>query len=111
MKKVIVITLCLLGCGFLQARAADAKANWEANCQKCHGADGKGATTMGKKLGLKDYTDAKVQADIKDDAAIKAIKDGVKDKDGKEVMKGSSGTLSDDEVKALLAYIRAFKKS
>ena len=54
-------------------------------------------------------TDAKVQAELKDDAAIKAIKEGLKDKEDKVLMKPLEGA-SDDEVKALVAYMRAFKK-
>jgi cytochrome c551/c552 len=64
---------------------------------------------MGQKLGIKDYTDAKVQAEMKDDAAIKAIKEGLKDKDGKVLMKPAED-LSDDDIKALVAFMRAFKK-
>jgi len=109
MKKLTVIGVALLIAGALSARAADAKENWEKNCTKCHGADGKGQTTMGKKLGLKDYTDAKVQADMKDDAMTKAIKEGVKDGD-KTKMKGFGDALSDDEIKALVKYVRDFKK-
>ena len=44
--------------------AADAKSNWDDNCAKCHGADGKGDTKMGHKLDIKDFTDAKVQAPV-----------------------------------------------
>ena len=54
----------------LSARAADAKATYEASCAKCHGAEGKGDTKIGQKLGVKDFTDAKVQADMKDDASV-----------------------------------------
>ena len=93
----------------LTASAADAKAIYEKDCAKCHGADGKGETKMGKKMGAKDYTDAKVQAELKDDAAIKAIKEGFKDKEGKVLMKPAEG-VSDAEIKALVAYMRTFKK-
>ena len=93
----------------LSARAADAKATYEASCAQCHGAEGKGDTKIGQKLGVKDFTDAKVQADMKDDAVAKAIKEGVKDKDDKTVMKPAEG-LSDDDIKGLVTYIRAFKK-
>jgi len=63
---------------------------------------------MGQKLGVKDFTDAKVQAELKDDAAAKTIKEGMKDKDGKTLMKPFD-TLSDDEIKALVAYVRSLK--
>jgi cytochrome c553 len=64
---------------------------------------------MGKKAGVKDYTDAKVQAEIKDDAAFKAVKEGIKE-NGKEKMKPYGEKLSDDEIKALVGHIRTFKK-
>jgi len=109
MKKLLTLTIAICAAVAVSARAADAKANYEKDCAKCHGADGKGQTKMGQKLGAKDYTDAKVQAEMKDDAAFKAIKEGLKDKDGKNLMKPSEG-LSDDEIKALVAYMRTFKK-
>ena len=88
--------------------AAPAAENWENHCAKCHGADGKGQTKVGKKLAVKDYTDAKVQAELKDADMIKAINDGVI-VDGKERMKAFKGELSAAEVTDLVAYIRKFK--
>src|SRR5579862_9226467 len=108
MKKLIIFSLALLVAGAVSARAAEAKELWTKNCAKCHGEDGKGKTKMGEKLGVKDYTDAKVQADFKDADLAKAIKEGVKDGD-KVKMKGFPD-LSDDEVKGLVAYIRSLKK-
>ena len=93
----------------LTASAADAKETYEKDCAKCHGKDGKGKTKTGEKYHAKDYTDAKVQEELKDEAAIKAIKEGYKDKEGKQVMKPSEG-LSDEEIKGLVAYMRKFKK-
>jgi len=109
MKKLIMIGVALLIVGAVSVRAADAKENWEKNCTKCHGPDGKGKTKMGEKLAIKDYTDAKVQEALKDDAMTKAIKEGVKDGD-KTKMKGFGDVLSDDEIKALVKYVRDFKK-
>jgi cytochrome c553 len=108
MKKIIVITCALLMAGAVSVRAADAKETWTKDCAKCHGEDGKGKTKMGEKLGVKDYTDAKVQADMKDEKMLKAIKEGIKE-DDKTKMKAFAD-LSDDEVKALVAHVRAFKK-
>jgi mono/diheme cytochrome c family protein len=109
MKKLLILTIALAGAAALSASAADGKALYEKDCAKCHGPDGKGETKMGKKMGAKDYTDAKVQEEMKDDAAIKAIKEGVKDKEGKVVMKPAEG-VSDEDAKALVAYMRTFKK-
>ena len=109
MKKLILIAATFGFAAALTASAADGKANWDSLCAKCHGADGKGQTKMGQKLGVKDLTDAKVQAELKDDAAFKGIKEGLKDADGKTLMKPFD-TLSDDEVKALVAYVRGLKK-
>jgi cytochrome c553 len=90
------------------AFAAPAAENWDNNCASCHGADGKGQTKTGKKLKLRDYTDAKVQAELKDAEMIKAITDGVK-VDGKEKMKAFKDELSADEIKDLVAHIRTLK--
>lgn len=109
MKKILLLTLALSAAALLSASAGDAKENYEKSCTKCHGADGKGDTKMGKKLGIKDYTDAKVQAELKDDAAFKAIKEGLKDKEDKTLMKPAED-LSDADIKALVAYMKAFKK-
>jgi len=109
MKKTILLTIGLLAAGLTAAQAADAKENWEKNCAKCHGADGKGQTTMGKKLKVKDYTDAKVQAEFKDADAIKITKEGKKEGD-KTLMKAYAEVLSDQEIKDLVAFVRKFKQ-
>jgi cytochrome c553 len=109
MKKLMIVSVALLIAGAVSVRAADAKENWEKSCAKCHGEDGKGKTKMGEKLGMKDYSDAKVQDAMKDDEMAKAIKEGVKDGD-KTKMKAFGDALSDDEVKALVKHVRAFKK-
>jgi len=108
MKKIMMLAAVFGFAAAISASAADAKENWDNLCAKCHGADGKGQTKMGQKLGVKDFTDAKVQADLKDDAATKALKEGMKDADGKTLMKPFD-TLTDDEVKALVAYVRGLK--
>jgi cytochrome c6 len=99
----------LIAAGAAIALAAPAAENWENHCATCHGADGKGQTKAGKKLNVKDYTDAKVQAEMKDDDMIKATADGVFDKAGKERMKAYKEELSAAEIKELVAYIRKFK--
>ena len=109
MKKATLITIAACGAMLVSANAADVKATWDKECAKCHGPDGKGDTKMGKKLDIKDFTDAKYQDSLKDDGMAKAIKDGVKEGD-KIRMKAFGDSLSADEIKALAAYVRKFKK-
>ena len=104
--RIAMIVALLAGAVSLQA---DVEANWQKNCASCHGKDGTGKTTMGKKAGARDYTDASVQASFTDEEAIKATKEGIQ-KDGKNVMKAYGEKLSDEEIKELVAHIRAFKK-
>jgi mono/diheme cytochrome c family protein len=108
MKKLLVFAAVLAFAGSMTLRAADAKETFDKDCAKCHGTDGKGKTKMGEKLAVKDYTDAKVQGEMKDAEMTKAIKEGIK-KDDKTLMKAFSD-LSDEQVKGLVAYVRAFKK-
>jgi cytochrome c6 len=101
-KAALLLAPIILCAG--TAFAADAAANWSQHCASCHGKDGGGATTMGKKLGVKDYRDAKVQGEFTDAQAAQLIKDG------KDKMKPFKGKLSDEEIKALVAYVRSLKK-
>ena len=107
--KTLLIVASLLAAFAGASRAAEVKENWEKHCQKCHGADGKGQTKMGRQSGVKDYTDPKVQAKLKDENAIKIIKEGIVEKDKKK-MDPYKDKLTDEEIKALIAYIRGFKK-
>lgn len=106
MKKILALST-ILAVMALGAKAADVKQNYEKLCVKCHGADGKADTKMGKKSGTKDLTDPKVKAEMKDETSFKAIKEGIKDGD-KTKMKPSEG-LSDEEIKALVAHVKTFK--
>jgi cytochrome c553 len=109
MKKIILFAGVIGFAAALAASAADPKDTWNTSCARCHGADGKGQTNMGKRLNCKDYSEASVQAALTDDAAFKAIKEGFKTSDGKTVMRPAAN-LSDDDIKALVAHLRTFKK-
>ena len=108
MKKIL-LTIGLLVAFAGAASAAEAKDNWAKHCVSCHGKDGKGQTTMGRKAGAKDYTDARTWEGFDDAKAIKSVKEGMKEGD-KEKMKPFADKLTDDEIKALIAYLRTFKK-
>jgi cytochrome c551/c552 len=109
MKMLIPILAAKVALSVGGVRAADVKELYEKNCVKCHGPDGKADTKMGKKVNTRDLTDAKYQAEFTDEQAFKTIKEGKKDKDGKVQMKPLEG-VSDEDIKALVAFSRAFKK-
>ena len=109
MKIIIILTISILIAAPLSVRAADAKTNWDNNCVQCHGKDGRADTKMGNTLSAKDLTDPKVQAEFTDAKATQSIKEGVK-QNGKTTMKAFGGKLSDDEISALVKYVRTLKK-
>ncbi|MDD5262178.1 MAG: cytochrome c [Methylacidiphilales bacterium] len=101
--QILLITACMI-LSAAAVHAADGKALYDANCASCHGKDGSGNTPMGKKFGLKNYQDAGVQAALDDATATKVIQDG------KDKMKAFKDKLSADDIKAVIAHIRTFKK-
>ena len=107
-KTTLLIIPAALALAFTPSLlAADGQAVYADNCTKCHGDDGKGQTKMGQKTGVRDYTDAKVQASFTDAEGVNAVKDGLK-KDDKTLMKAYD--LPVDDINAVIAYMRTFKK-
>jgi cytochrome c553 len=109
MNRILAVTLLAIIGAATSGSAADAPANWEENCAKCHGAEGKGDTKIGRKLAIRDFTDAAVQAQFSDEEAFKAVKAGLQDKSGKTRMKAIEG-LTDDDITALVQHVRSLKK-
>ena len=105
-SKLFLITAASVALA-LPSLAADPAivAKYNTLCASCHAKDGSGNTTMGKKIGAKNFTDPKVVAEIKDDHALKNLKEGVK-KDGKELKKPFAGKISEDEMKALIEHCK-----
>ena len=76
---------------------------YTAKCAPCHGADGLASTPAGKALKAASFkTPAIVKAP---DAELIGIV-----KSGKGKMPAWSGKLSDDQIKAVVAYIRTLQK-
>jgi mono/diheme cytochrome c family protein len=95
---VAIITLCNA------TLAPDASGTYKAKCSACHGADGKGATPMGTKMGIKDLASPEVQK--MSDAELTAIIS-----DGKDKMPGYGKSLKPVQIKELVRYIRSLAKS
>ena len=106
--KLVRPVIMMLAVAFLLAATTcvyaqdDAAALYKSKCQICHGADGKGDTPMGQKLGVKDFHSPEV-AKESDAELFDAIKKG------KGKMSGYDGKLTDDQIKSLVKYIRSLK--
>lgn len=112
LKRIPLIATALALIASPATMAADPAviANYNKHCASCHAKDGTGNTTMGKKLSVKNLTEAKVVAEIQDEVALKNLKEGVKDKGGKEIKKPFAGKLTEPEMKALIEYSKSFAK-
>ena len=87
-------------------RAADGADLFTQHCAPCHGPDGKARTPAGKKLGAKDLSGSKLaDADIE-----KQILAGTKDAKGNERMPSFQAKLAADEVAALVAFVKTFRR-
>jgi mono/diheme cytochrome c family protein len=79
-----------------------AEATYKAKCAMCHGPDGKGETPSGKAMKTKDFASDEVQK-MSDEDLTEAISKG------KGKMPAYK-TLTPDQVKGLVAYVRSFAK-
>lgn len=109
--KLVATTLLAAGAMAFASSgsAATAQENWDLHCAKCHAPDGSGKTKVGQRLHLKDYTMAEYQDKFTDAEAHAAIKDGVKNDAGKFTMNPYAEKLTDDEITALVSFVRGLK--
>jgi len=109
-KKVMVSAgMCLaLAAAALFAVAVPAAAQnegeslFKSKCAMCHGADGKGDTSMGKMLKIRDLGSAEVQKQT-DSELAKIVSDG------KGKMPAYKSQLSEAQIKHVVEFIRTLK--
>jgi mono/diheme cytochrome c family protein len=104
MRTALAVTVAAVVCFLSTPAKADntAEATYKAKCAACHGPDGKGETATGKTMKVKDFSSDEVQR-MSDADLIDAISKG------KGKMPAYK-TLTPDQVKGLVAYIRSFAK-
>ena len=100
---VFVASFVLVVAMSASAAAQDAAALYKTKCASCHAADGSGDTPIGKKMGVKSFSDPEV-AKSTDAAWIDATKKG------KNKMPAYDGKLTDDQIKELVTFIRGLSK-
>ena len=102
-----VISVVVLSFTFVSAQAETAPSDgatlYKAKCSMCHGPDGAGKTPVGQKMNVRDLHSPEVQKQSDSDLA-QVIKQG------KGKMPVFSKTLSDDQIKSLVAQIRELGK-
>lgn len=103
MKYFVVTTILLLIAVSAIAATPDGAAIYKAKCASCHGADGTGQTAMGKSMKLRDLGAVEVQK--LSDTELTTVT-----ADGKGKMPAYKGKLTDEEIKAVVVFMRTFKK-
>ena len=109
MEKAVVITIALFVLSFALPvfAAEDGAALFGQKCAACHGKTGAADTPIAKSKNIKDLGSADVQK--KTDAELTAmIADGGPNKTAGHGFKAKG--LTDDQVKALVTFIRTLKK-
>lgn len=101
MAATVIVAFGLLSAP-VQAQSGG-EALYKSKCAGCHGADGKGQTTMGKANNLLDLGSAEVQK-LSDDELSGIIGNG------KGKMPAYGKSLKPEQIKDLVAYIRSLKK-
>jgi mono/diheme cytochrome c family protein len=74
---------------------------YKAKCATCHGQDGSGNTPVGKSLQVADLRSAAVQSKS-DTELTQSVTEG------KNNMPGFKGNITDDEIHAVVTFVRTF---
>jgi cytochrome c6 len=102
LTSLVAVGLLVLCAGSSRAQSAG-ETLFKSKCAMCHGPDGKGEVTMGKKLGAHDLNSAEVQKQS-DAQLIEVVTKG------KNKMPAYDGKLSKEQIAQLVAYIREIGK-
>jgi cytochrome c6 len=103
----IVIAFAVVPPSFGQSdnkNAGKGQGIFQEQCVGCHGTDGHAQTDMGKTVGAADLTSGVVQH--QSDSQLEKVV-----KNGKKKMPSFADKLSDDDIHALIAYVRQLGKT
>jgi cytochrome c oxidase cbb3-type subunit 3 len=76
-------------------------ATWESYCSVCHGTDGRGETEEGKKKKARNLADPRWLATVSDSRLESSVRRG------RDKMPAFGKKLSEEQIKALVAEVRA----
>jgi mono/diheme cytochrome c family protein len=109
---IVLGALCLFGMAAIALRftttnvsaAADARATYNAKCVRCHGRDGRGKTTQGKRTHARDMSDANWQNDVTDERLFNSISNG------RGKMPAFKKSLNENQIDDLVNYVRRLRR-
>ena len=106
-RKILQHSICILAIALLTGASclwaqSPVETTFKTKCAVCHGADGKGETMMGKKLGAQNLGSPEVQKQTDSQLAAIVTK-------GQNKMPAYGEKISADEINALVKYIRSLK--
>jgi mono/diheme cytochrome c family protein len=88
----------------VSASAGDAPTTFNAKCVKCHGRDGRGKTTQGRRTHARDMTDANWQNDVTDERLFNSITNG------RGKMPSFKKSLNENQIDELVNYVRRLRR-
>jgi cbb3-type cytochrome c oxidase subunit III len=94
-----IVSLVLMAAPSPAQKAREGGAIFQELCVGCHGTDGRGETEIGKKVKAADLTSSETQQ--QSDAELTKVV-----KTGQKKMPAFGDKLGDDEIKAVMAYVR-----
>lgn len=107
---ILLSAALIIGCAYAQNNTTntapptpgDTAALYQAKCQSCHGADGKGQTYVGKRLEVKNFTSPEVLK-MSEFELFRTVREG------KGKMPAYDNKLTGDQILALVRYARKLK--
>ena len=107
MKKLFnttaVLGAVLLAGGTMSFAQESGESLFMTKCKMCHGATGTGDTPIGKKFGIKPFSDPEIAK--KSDSDLQGITTN-----GSGKMPAYKDKLTEDQIKSLVAHIRTLQK-
>ena len=110
---IVLGALCLFALGAIALRfattdvtasSADARTTYNAKCAKCHGRDGRGRTTQGRRTHARDMTDANWQNDVTDERLFNSITNG------RGKMPAFKKSLNENQIDELVNHVRRLRR-
>ena len=86
------------------ASGADAGATFNTKCAKCHGRDGRGKTSQGRRTHARDMTDVNWQNDVTDERLFNSITNG------RGKMPAFKKSLKENQIDELVNYVRRLRR-